>query len=338
MAPKRSLLTLDQVREQVDVNDYKTSKPIDFASNKNRFEHDGDEFLLVTGKKEKMITKSGMTNLMHAMRLPPSLPKRLEAYPDILQDVVNRVSDRSGMALRTLSRRSAIMSFLEGDHTLISNAQLLDATERALKEPLFDGAVTTEDGRASFAVVSESVNPKLLIGKKDKFLGGVRMENNPLRASSTKIEAYLERLVCLNGQISSQAIWTAPRSIDDDVGDWLNMNIGHAAKESEKMFDSISKLAGRKIDAEMSDFLENIYEQLKVPEKVRDLITRRIHKEGCDTLYDLFNHITYVASNYRKVRDDADLSARIMRIGGHFAEHIDHTCRSCNRPSFATAE
>ena len=49
-------------------------------------------------------------------------------------------------------------------------------------------------------------------------------------------------------------------------------------------------------------------------------------------MYDIFNHVTHVASNYKRVRENAGLSARLMRIGGHFAQHLEDMCRTCSRP------
>ena len=325
------LLTLDQVQEKVDVKDYKSSKPIDFASKKNRIEHDGEDYILAMGGKERRITPGGIYNMMRSMKLPPALPKRLQAHPDLVANLVSEYADRQAISLRSLSRGKSIVSFVDTDHTLVSNTQILEGVRNAFGEPLFSHVNTHDDGKASFNIVSEE-KKKLIVGKDDSFLGGVRIENNPLASSTTRIESYLSRLVCLNGQISTRAHWSAPRQIEDDASNWIKMNIGHARVESEKMFDSIARLADKKIDANMMDFIENMYEQLKVPEKVRDLITRRVVKEGAETLYDLFNHITYVASNYKSVRQDPELSARLMRIGGHFAEHIEDSCSSCSRP------
>ena len=335
--PKRELLTLEQVKDEVDLRDYKTSTPIDLSRKRNYFEHDGDDFVLVSSGKDRRITKGGMANLMHILNLPSALPKKLETHPDIVKNVVNEVCKRNGAYLRTLSKRNSVVSFVDTDQTLVSNGEILEAAKSALKKPLFDMASIDENGVGNFTIVSET-KEKLNIGKDDRFLGGVRIENNPLRASSTKIEAYLERLVCLNGAISTQAHWAAPRNMDSEVKEWLVTSMGSAVKESNNMFASIAKLSDKKIDANMMDFLENMYDQLKVPEKARDLITRRVVKEGADTLYDLFNHITYVASNYRAIRDDVDLSARLMAIGGHFSEHIEEICRACNRPAFAVTE
>ena len=330
--PDRELLTIDEAREKVGEGNYRTSKPIDFSEKSNRIDHDGDDYVLIQGKRDRRITKGGMSNLVRVMGLPVALPTKVAAHPDLVKEFLNKVAERRSLIYRALSKNNSVVSFTDGDQTIISNSQILDSAEKVLGEPQFDRVKIEDDGDSSFAIVSDK-NNKLKV-KDDKFLGGVRVENNPFRSQSTKIEAYLERLVCLNGQIAPSALWSAPKTIEDDVGEWVTSNIGHAFKASEGMFNSIANLADRKIDADMMDFLENMYEQLKVPEAARDVITRRIVKEGADTLYDVFNHITYVASNYRAIREDASLSARLMRIGGHFAQHVEAICNACNRPAF----
>ena len=332
----RKLLTLDDARELVGSSDYKTSKPIDFSMKGNKLGHDGDEYVLTMGKKDKRITATGITNLVRVLDLPSALPKKLIAHPDLVGSLVNDVAKRKGAFLRTLTRGNSVVSFVDTEQTLISNSEILDAADEELGEPQFDNVHVKDDMTSSFTIVSDK-NDKLKIGKNDRFLGGVRIENNPLRSSSTKIEAYLERLVCLNGQIAPSSFWEAPKTIEGDSKEWVQLNIGSAVKVSEEMFLSIAKLADNKISADIMDFVESIYEQLKVPEKARDLITRRIVKEGATTLYDIFNHITYVASNYRVIREDNELSTRLMRIGGHFAQHVESMCNSCNRPTFVNA-
>ena len=160
----------------------------------------------------------------------------------------------------------------------------------------------------------------------------LEIENNPFKSPSTKIESFLERMICLNGIIAPGVHWSAPKYMKGDADEWLSDSIKKAEKESRKMFDSVNKLAKNKIDVNLMDFLDNMYEQLNVPETVRDLITRRIVKEGAEIMYDIFNHVTHVASNYKRVRENESLSARLMRAGGHFAQHLEDMCRTCSRP------
>ena len=330
MATARKLMTLEEVNDRMG-RDAVQLDPVDFSNKKHQLDYDGNTFVLSVGKKERKISEDGISYLTQVLDLPKALPKKLATEPDMMTYILNERAKRSGSILSPLKRGSSIVSFVDHSQTLVSNQQVMESIGKCVNGPLFDKVYVGENGVSSFTVVSEN-DKKMKIGKGDNFIGGVRLENNPMKSSSTKIEAYLERLVCLNGAIAPSAHWSAPRTIDGDVGDWINDNVGYAMGESRKMFKSIAKLASSKIDSNLMDFLENMYVQLKIPETVRDLITRRIVKEGASNMYDIFNHITFVASNYRAIREDDTLSARLMRISGHFAQHIEDVCNSCSRP------
>lgn len=328
---KRDLMTLDEVKQVAGVRNYKHDKPVSFAKKGNEFHFDGNYFVLAANGKQSKVTNEGVKYLTKLLKLPVSLPKKLDDDPDLMANILNFRSHNTGAELRPVKKNKTIVSFIEGQQNLISTDTVLNAIEENVKGPKFDSFDVSEDGSTSFNIVATKGKP-LTIGKHDSYFDGVRISNNPLEASSTKVETYLQRLVCLNGSVAPQIHWSAPRNAHGDMGDWLADSIKSAVKESRKMFTSISKLSESEIDVDLADFIDNTYEQLKVPENVRDLITRRIMKHGAKSMYDIFNHITYVASNYTKVRSNADLSARLMRIGGHFAQHIEDMCKACSRP------
>ena len=334
MATKRSLMTLDDVRK-LTVDKYSKSPTLDLSAKKNSIDYDGEQFILKNGKKTKRISMTGINNLVKVLNLPSSLPNKLVSDPDLMKYILNERSKKANMLFRTLDKSDSVVSFINNEEDIITNSELIESVGNAIKAPMFDKVHINNDNISSFTIVSTK-GKDLRVGN-DKFYNGVRVENNPLRSASTKIESYLERLICLNGQIAPAVYWSAPKHIKGEVEGWVQESVEKAMDVGRGMFKSIEKLADNKIDANLMDFLETMYDQLKVPENVRDLITRRIVKEGAENMYDIFNHITYVASNYKAIREDDALSARLMRIGGHFAQHIQDICNSCNRPTFANA-
>jgi len=48
------------------------------------------------------------------------------------------------------------------------------------------------------------------------------------------------------------------------------------------------------------------------------------------SLYDLFNAVTYVASNTEEILDDPRLTRRLMKIGGRMSSHPE-VCGECFR-------
>ena len=335
---KRSLMTLEDVKEKVSSLNYTKAEAVDFVSKKNRFEYDGENFRLIHGKKDKRVGAGGIKNLVKVLDLPSALPKKLSGDPELMLHIMNERSSKNNGNIRVLSKGNSALSFIDGDQTLISSNDILDNVGKALKGPMFDKVTIHEDGNVTYNIVATKNKP-FVAKKGDNFVGGVRIANNPLQCATTKVESYLERLVCLNGMIAPRAVWSSPKIIEGDVDEWVRDNVTHAYNNSKNMFKSILKLVGNKeklkIDSHLMDFLENVYDQLKIPETVCDLITRRIVKKGADSMYDIFNHITYVASNYKAVRENDKLSARLMEIGGEFAQNIEDLCNTCHRPKFA---
>ena len=334
---KRSLMTLDEVKEKVSPINYTKTEVVDFTSKKNRFEYDGENFQLISDKKEKRIGAGGIKHLVNVLDLPAALPKKLSSDPELMLHVINERSTKNSGNIRVLSKGNSALSFIDGDQTLISSDEIIDNVGKVLKGPMFDKVTIGQDGNITYNIVATKNKP-FVAKKGDNFVGGVRISNNPLQCASTKIESLLERLVCLNGIIAPRAVWSSPKTIEGDTDEWVQENVTHAYNNSKNMFQSILKLVNKKdklmIDSNLMDFLENVYDQLKIPETVCDLITRRIVKKGADSMYDIFNHITYVASNYKSVRENDRLSAKLMEIGGEFAQNIEDLCNTCNRPKF----
>lgn len=328
---ERQLLSLEDVANTITSGDYKKGSVVEFGGKKRGVQFDGEDYVL-RGKKDRQITESGINYLIKALGLPPALPKKIDA--DILAYVINTKASRTSASLSPILSGRKIVSFVGSGTTLISNEEIVDSIGRTMREPQFDKVYQGEDGNLSLTVVSEG-KKQMSVTKGDKFVSGVRIVNNPMASKSTSIESYIERLVCLNGAIVPQAIWRAPNVINGDTDMWLDQNMESAIKETRTMFKSIKGLREHRIDGNLTDFLANLYEDLKVPVSIRDTITRRAIDKGTDNLYDLFNHITYVASNYKKVRDSDDFSARIMRISGYLANNGSDICAQCNRPQFA---
>ena len=329
--PNRKLLTLDEVKEDVLAKSYKIDKVVDFSNKANNFEFNGDHFILNQGNKHNNISRNGIDYLVNMINLPSSLPNKLSSNSELMTYNLNKRSASINAELRPVRNGNTIVSFVDDKKILVSNEQILDSIDKNIKGPMFDSCETNNKGSTSFNIVATE-NKYLKISDDDRYFEGVRIENNPLKSSSTRMESFLQRLTCLNGMIGSSAHWSAPSNIKGDIDEWLSLNMKHAIKANRKIFKSIQKLSDNKIDSDMMEFLGNMYDQLKVKEVVRDLITRRVVKEGASNMYDIFNHITYVASNYKAVRQDQTLSASLMRIGGHFAQHLEDTCKACSRP------
>lgn len=331
---ERTLAKIEDISGVATSMDYSNTMKIDFADKKTMVEHDGNSFILKAGKKSRVITDDGIDRLMRTMKVGKTIRKDFLNDPELVKYVINRTAERQGLFVSGLTRDSSVVSFVAPDQTIISNEQILEAIKKKIDQPYLDKFYMTDKGESSFYIVS---NPEgtLSVGKNDRFANGVLIKNNPLVATSTSIEGFLERLVCLNGMIARRSVYEAPKEFEVGINKWLGSSITAAMKASAGMMPDIEKLKQHKITVDLSSFLESLYADLKVPVKARDLISRRIMAEGADTMYDIFNHITHVASNYREIRDNEGVSSTLMRNANDFVLDIESFCDSCNRPTFA---
>ena len=331
---ERTLLKIDDITSQATAMDYSKSIKVDFADKKTSIDHDGNSFLLRTGKRTLPLTDDGVDRLMRVMKQGRTLRKDFQNDPELVKYVINRTAERQGLFVNGLTRDRSVVSFIAPDQVIIPNEKILEAIAKRVPDPMLDRFTMTEKGDTGFYVVSNS-DGNLKVGKNDRFASGVLIKNNPMVTTSSSVEGYLERLVCLNGMIAARTIFEAPREFEVPVTKWLNSSIREAIKATNGLMPSIQRLKDHVITVELSSFLEAMYKDLKVPIKARDPISRRIMAEGADTMYDIFNHITHVASNYREIRDNDNISAALMRNANDFVLDIESLCQSCNRPTFA---
>ena len=331
---ERTLEKLGEISGVATSMDYSNTVKVDFASKKTEVDHDGNSFLLRVGKKRHVLTDDGVDRLMRTMKVGRTLRKDFRTDPELVKYVINRTAERQGLFVNGLTRDRNVVSFTTPDQTIIPNEQVIEAIEKRVPEPYLDKFNMKDNGDTSFYIVS---NPEgaMKLGKNDRFAGGVLIKNNPLVTTSTSIEGYLERLVCLNGMIAQRSVYEAPKEFDMSINKWFKNGINGALEATAGMMPELEKLKDHQITVELSSFLESLYSDLKVPLKARDLISRRIMSMGAETMYDIFNHITHVASNYREIRDNEGLSSALMRNANEFVLDIESLCAACNRPTFA---
>ena len=328
----RKLLTLDEVGSHATLLDYDKTKPVDFIGKNEIVDYDNDIFTLKVGKKDFMLTNTGVKSLLDGIKAPNGLMKKFANDPELISYIINRTGMRNGVAGNALIKDNSVVGFSDADEKLISNGDILSVISNKINSPMLDKFYMNEDGSSGFYVVSQ--DDVLKVNNRDRYANGVLILNNPLKGNSTSVEGYLERLKCLNGQIVADSVWKAGKSITQDPSVWLGRSIQTAMKNSKKTFASIKDLKNHTISLEMATFLESMYRDLKIPVAARDFISRRIMEHGAENMYDIYNHVTYVASNYQEVRDNVVLSGALMRSSGDFANNIESLCNACSRPKF----
>ena len=329
---EQKLIPMDKVRELVGGHDYEKSFNFDFSDRGVQIAYEDENWTFSRNKKEFRVSPIAINSLIGTVELPTAFRKFASSYPDLLAHNINYLLKRKSGASKALRIKNRIVAFAPPDATIIKNDTIVDTIEKSFgSEAKIDKCSVRPDGTTDINVVS-SDGDKLQVGQGDMFNSGVHIQNHPYGVSRPQVDGYLLRLVCLNGAIGMDEVFRAPTIIGEDPKNWLRASITKARKTTTQLFESIKALSNREIEGNVQDLLEGLYVELALPSKVQDLINRRVGREGAESMYDIFNHFTHVASNVGVVRRDPILRNRLMRASSHYASHVAEVCNNCNRP------
>jgi hypothetical protein len=145
------------------------------------------------------------------------------------------------------------------------------------------------------------------------------------------LSGYWERLVCTNGMTSTQNVMHYTRKADEaDDKEWIGTNVPTILNKVETEVDRFKALKDVAVGTHTDEELAAMLADFGIPPAVRDMIRNRLVNHPVDNLYQLANHVTYVASNYSRVLEDPSLVRRLMRVGGNIVQHHS-ICETCHR-------
>ncbi len=319
-------MTKDQVLQMTTIADPSRSFVIDLGSKDTKLEQDGEMVLTHKGKTHKM-SELAKQSLIVSAGLPKGLSKALQSYPDLLVHNVAYMAKKRNLALRVYTRGRNVLAITDPNLMTIPNERIIETIDKRVDDVAFDQVYETPKGVFNFhAFTQGDVENPMQIVPGDIFKYGVRVSNSPYGIRRPAVSGYLVRGICLNGAVSVDDVWTAPYKDDPE---WLDASIRSARKVSRGFFKKIKALSDITIDPDhIDEMLESIYGNLQVPQGVREFVSGRVIKEGATTMYDIFNHMTYVGSHYRAVQDHPSFIIRLMQAGGALTNHAS-SCGSC---------
>ena len=334
---KTAVVGLEQAKEMAERRDISGSFKVDLGDKKIKFGNEDDAFFLKRGKREYQLQDTSFRSLLTTLELPLALQKKIEGYPDLLSHNLNYMASRKGGAIRALRRGKSIIGFTEPDKIIIPNQDVINTLEEALgKDALVEKFNIGKDSQLDINVANGDTKSKLKVAKGDYFQSGVHIANSPFgipqQGTTTSVEGYLMRLVCSNGAIGHDTVFKAPTALGDDHNEWLKATVKDAMETTSDVFAKIKDLKDKKIHGDPIVFLSNIFDELRISDRLQNHILYRLGDEGADNMYDLFNHMTYTASHNSDIRANPDIRNRLMRASTHYVDHVQNVCGSCNRP------
>lgn len=291
-----------------------------------------DGFILHTGPKHSY--KVPLNNIdVLTRRVGISSGGMYNEYPNLLVHNFNYVAPRKSLSGKLHIKDDNVVSFSTDDGYVVKGEKVIDLMEKNIPGVAFDQVYKTSGDIQHLHAFSQDKKFITNIGdkaNKDIFRHGVTVEYSPTGIALPKVHGYALRTICMNGQIGMGQVFRS--TVGDNDEHWFDINIKKAFKYTSTFVDKIKSLLGVKLNkAKVEDALESLYEDLRVPKKIRERISLRIAEHGADTAYDLYNHLTYVASHYKVARENPDFIPRLMESAGKLVEHQRGSCSSCNR-------
>jgi hypothetical protein len=162
------------------------------------------------------------------------------------------------------------------------------------------------------------------VKRGDLVRGGAYMAYSPLGLIDPVVKGYAEILRCVNGMITSESTVVFHYGGEDgDVYSWLGKNLKAAYNTLKPETNRLREMSNQQINP--SEMIDHVLRGIR-GEETRNLIRARVMDNPTRTMYDLHNHVTFVASH--EVQDPGTRH-HLMTAASGLTEH--RTCPVCHR-------
>ena len=327
-------MSLDELKETVSDLDELERITFDARTGNGQFKFEGGRivFDLRMGSMDRYYpTLEAYTGLAHTLGVPGTYVKKTP-HRLMIPHVNFWLEERGGPDITLSVRDDKIESFTKGAIAPYPNRTIINEIEAIAGPEAKAHHVSHSFFRTSYSISSpryQSYIDAVEVG--DIVHGGVRVENSYAKARPVEVSAYVHRLICTNGAISSDSLFRMTRQTSGvDMDEWVINSIENAFNGLEEEYARLNRLKEITFDGHLSDNLVSVFSEFSVPVGVRDRITDMILDNTVVNLYDLYNTVTYIASNDEDVLENPTLSSRLMKVGGRIAAHPEF-CDGCHR-------
>jgi len=231
-----------------------------------------------------------------------------------------------------------VKAFAKANAILISPSLVLDAFEKGLVvgHGIHEDLIEWQEpivtlGHVVLSEVAPFTYTPELGDVSENVKGGVYLSFSPICKEAFQLTTYILRLVCSNGMTSPDVTFKWHRHHNaDDPAEWLVAASTEAAKAAQKVSGKFFGTRDYIVAGHLADVLASVCDRYHVQSAVRELVMARLLNEGGNTLFDLVNAITYVASNVPEVVEHTKLREKLMMVAGALTEQPE-ICPSCHR-------
>ena len=318
-------------REKVDsvLADTEGLSWIDSASiDKLKFSVDGESIALELDEKRFVVEDAAFSKAAREIGIPDTYVRKTPAR--LITDHLNYwYGQRNVENFHLLCRDDTVLGMVRRQVPIVSNIQVLDAVIEGIGEKNVAGyhRVYNSLRTTHINIVGRKMTEPI---SKDFLFGGVQFQGSVLGECAIEVSAYVFRQICSNGAIAPRTIFRWSRkNVQTQAVDWARDTARQAYEAVDGEFERIKKLTKIKITGHVSELLKSMFHEFSLPTAVRNAILAELVDSGkAETLYDVYNAITKVASHSEIIADKPSSIRQTMLVAGQVVEHSE-VCPTC---------
>lgn len=292
------------------------------------FHGNKDEPVVTIGNNELRLTPKSLFDSAHCIGLTQKYTTKCPA--DLLFGNMNYFFG-NGMKkpIRAISKDDVLLSMTKDrvKTRTVSNERLLGLAEQRIGLDHIVGYHQTYSdlNNSTVAIVTDhSFEPV----NRDTLFGGIKISNSITGQEVIEISPYIFRQWCSNGAITADALGKYTRKKHDNLDNWFNEIIEGANSTLDKEFERIRHLTSISVKGHLSETISGIGKDRRLSGKIIEQVFDQATSENAETMYDVYNAFTWVASH------DSDLTptavSRLQWIAGAVAKEHE-VCTECHR-------
>ena len=300
---------------------------------------DNEIALAIPGHGVIPMTANAYLSLTNRAGFPKGMHKKIQQFPhNLFVPLVNhalRSQERlSETGLTVGVAEDHVASVLLGEPP-IGNLSVLDIISDVMQEPeLQIKHVTGQNGQISFSVVIPNLAGEVKNSREvgDVIHGGIRVENSYSGDSPLQLAHVMYRLTCTNGAVSPDITHRRTiRNTEEDAGFWVRNAVTEITDEFSNHMEQLATIQAMTIaGGDLNHIISSMFSELDIPHTAWAALMKMIADEPPTSFYDLYNILTWYASNSQAAMDDGKLSLKIMKSASRLSEDPEF-CDHCHR-------
>ena len=338
---RESFLTKDQALEKVATFEDCEEVLIKGATQLENHPQMDKNFVLHYQNREYTVGEESFVKLCRLVGIPASYAQKMPAdylFPHLTYwmgpgDVgVKAFIQPSHMSA---DARPVVAGFAKEDAFYYPISQVFSQIDKVRPEYVIEGLQDVTWRDSTFGIVFPDTEFLVDVGKGtelhrgDHLFGGIKIRASLLGEFPWKIAAFFMTLVCLNGMISRDEIYTYNRRLGlGGIDTWLTDGVKNATGALTAEVEKVRRLTDIQITNEaIPPYVSHMFDQMGVSQKTREAVLTKLVERNPHNLYDLMNAVTEVAHSIENRREVYAL----QELGGFVASHAE-SCHQCHRP------